>query len=401
MKNKKIGILVFAIIIAAMFLTWASSAVFQQSKPITRKIIVFKQGVLDEKAKEALIEKFGGVKIKDLSLIDGKAVFLSPKAEAELAHHSGILRIEDDIIVEALEKKYSKIERTATQPSEILPWGVDRIDAEKVWDITTGDPIKVAVIDTGIDLKHPDLKDNIKGGYNAINPRKSANDDNGHGTHVAGIIAAIDNEIGVVGVGPKIDLYAVKVLNAAGSGYLSDVIEGLDWAIKNKMNVVSMSLGTTTYSQSFEDAIKRVNAAGIVQVAAAGNNGPGSNTVNYPAKFAEVIAVSATDSNDAIASWSSRGPEVDLAAPGVNIYSTYKGSTYKTLSGTSMACPHVTGVVALLLSTPDKCDSNSDGKCSPEEVQQRLEATAKDLGAIGKDYLYGAGLVDAYSAIMT
>jgi len=139
-----------------------------------------------------------------------------------------------------------------------------------------------------------------------------------------------------------------------------------------------------------------VNAAGIVQVAAAGNSG---GAVIYPAAYPEVIAVSATDSTDAIASWSSRGPEVDLAAPGVSIYSTYKGQTYKTLSGTSMASPHVAGATALVLTQTAKCDLNGDGRCSPAEVQQRLEASAEDLGTAGRDNLYGSGLVDAEKAI--
>ena len=156
------------------------------------------------------------------------------------------------------------------------------------------------------------MKNNIKGGYNAINPLKSANDDNGHGTHVAGIIAAENNSVGVIGAGPQIDLYAVKVLSRNGSGYLSDVIEGIDWAIANGIQVINMSLGTTGNVQSFHDAIARANEAGIVQVAAAGNDGL---AVNYPAAYSEVIAVSATDSSDIITSWSSRGAEVDLSAP--------------------------------------------------------------------------------------
>lgn len=365
-------------------------------EPTNRKIIVFKSGVLNEPARDALVEKFGGVKIKDLSLINGTAVLLSPKSEAALARHSEVLRIDDDVVVEALIRGGISAKPSSTQPAEVLPWGIDRIDADLIWGITTGDPIKIAIVDTGIDVKHPDLIDNLKGGVSTVGYTISYNDDNGHGTHVAGITAAIDNEIGVIGVGPKIDLYAVKVLDRRGSGYLSDVIEGLDWAIQNGMQIVNMSLGTTSNVQSFYDAVKRVNQTGIVQIAAAGNSG---GAVIYPAAYPEVIAVSATDSNDNIASWSSRGPEIDLAAPGVSIYSTYKGQTYKTLSGTSMAAPHVTGTAALILSIPAKCDLDLDEKCSPAEVQQRLELTAKDLGAVGKDTLYGSGLVNAEKAI--
>ncbi|PIS39498.1 MAG: peptidase S8 [Candidatus Nealsonbacteria bacterium CG08_land_8_20_14_0_20_38_20] len=398
MKKKFSNFLVVTVI-AGIVLSLVGVALVSQAKSEpARKIVVFKAGV-DEATREILINKVGGVKIKDLKLVEGKAVLLSPQAEKTLARQAGVLRIDDDVVVEALIRSGIAAKPAPAQPAEILPWGVDRIDADLVWGTTTGDSIKVAIIDTGIDLKHPDLKDNIKGGYNAINPRKSANDDNGHGTHVAGIVGAIDNTIGVIGVGPQIDLYAVKVLDRNGSGYLSDVIEGLDWAITNRMQVVNMSLGTSSDIQSLHDVVARANAAGIVQVAAAGNSG---GSVIYPAAYLEVIAVSATDKTDTIASWSSRGPEVDLAAPGVNIYSTYNGQTYKTLSGTSMAAPHVAGAAALVLSVSGKCEFLLDdvSGCSPSEVQQRLETTAEDLGVVGRDDLYGSGLVDAKKAVL-
>ncbi|MDP3057340.1 MAG: S8 family peptidase [bacterium] len=399
MKNKiKVFIAGGAAIIAILGLVSPIFASQSNSEPSQRKIVVFKQGVLSESEKDALVDNSGGARIKDLKLINGKAVILSPRAEKALAKRPEVLRIDDDAVVEALVKGGISAKPAPANPAEILPWGVDRIDAEKVWSATTGDPIKVAVLDTGIDIYHPDLKANLKGGFNTINPFKSYNDDNGHGTHVAGIIAAADNEIGVIGVGPKIDLYAVKALDRNGSGYLSDIIEGLDWAIANGMQVVNMSLGTTADVQSFREAVQKANAAGIVQVAAAGNNGV---SVIYPAAYSEVIAVSATDKTDVAASWSSRGPEVDLAAPGVSIYSTYKGSTYKTLSGTSMASPHVAGVAALALTTSiGTWDLDGDGVWDPVEVQNKLERTAEDLGAEGRDNLYGAGLVDAEAAVL-
>jgi subtilisin family serine protease len=161
------------------------------------------------------------------------------------------------------------------------------------------------------------------------------------------------------------------------------------------MQVVNMSLGTSQDVQSFHEAIVNAYNAGVVIVAAAGNT---SGTVSYPAAYPEVIAVSATDQNNQIASFSSRGPEVDLATPGVDIYSTYKGQSYATLSGTSMAAPHVTDAAALTIDTK-KCDLNLDGICTPAEVQQKLEQTAIDLGDVGKDNLYGSGLVNVYNAL--
>ena len=371
----------------------------ENSEGFSRKIVVFKKGV-DPRTKEDLIKKAGAIKIKDFKLINGGAFYLSLKGEKLLSQNKEILKIEQDQEVFTLSR-WANPKKTEPQPKEILPWGIDRIEAEKVWASTTGDSVKVAVVDTGIDISHPDLRDNIKGGVSTVSYTSSYNDDNGHGTHVAGIIAAIDNEIGVVGVGPKIDLYAVKVLNRKGSGYLSDVIEGLEWVLEKKNTdggdwVINMSLGTALDNSTFHEVIKKLNEENIPVVAAAGNENGGK--VTFPAAYDEVIAVSATDQQDRLASFSSVGPEIDLAAPGVNIYSTYKGKTYTTLSGTSMAAPHVTGVVALLLDTK-KCDLDNDNVCSPREIQQRLEGTAKDLGPDGKDKYYGAGLVNAWKAL--
>lgn len=361
-----------------------------------RKIIVFQSG-LDETDKDKLIRAFNGVKLKNLDLIGAKAVWLPDKAAAEkLAKDPRVLRVDDDIIVETLES-VKLTGKGAPQPSQQLTWNIDRVDAELVWSFNTANPIKVGVLDTGISNKHPDLTLNIKGGYNTINPNKSWNDDNGHGSHVAGIIAALNNSIGVVGVGPEIDLYAIKVLNAAGTGYLSDVIEGIQWAVNNGMQVLNMSLGTSQDSQSLHDAITQAYNSGMVLVAAAGNNG---GSVIYPAAYPEVIAVSATDQNNQIADWSSRGPEVDLAAPGVSIYSTYKGSSYATLSGTSMAAPHGSGVAALILNTPvGTYDTNENGKWDPDEVKAKLCVGAVDLGDPGVDNLYGCGLVNTYNSL--
>lgn len=397
---------VFLLLLAFLGLVfYKKSQAFSLDQPIrpvfqnSRKIIVFKpESNLKEEEKDQLISRFGGQKIKDLRLIKAQVAILSPETEKILKERNEILRIDDDVEVHALAPlRVSRRPLPTPTPGQTLPWGIDRIDAEQVWSTTSGKLVKVGIIDTGIDLAHPDLKDNIKGGVNTINPYKSYNDDNGHGTHVAGIIAALNNSFGVVGVGPEIDLYAIKALDKRGSGYLSDIIEGLDWAIQNKIQVVNMSLGTNSDVQSFRDAVVRAFEAGIVLVAAAGNDG---GAVDYPAAYPEVIAVSATDKNDLLASWSSRGPEIDLAAPGVSIYSTYKGSTYATMSGTSMASPHVAGVAALVLSVPSKCDYNLDGVCDPAEVQKRLETTAEDLGLSGIDNLYGFGLVDAERAVM-
>jgi len=368
-----------------------------------RKIVVFKDGVSDSE-RDAVLGALSRNRIKRLSLALSADVLENADASrlGELANDPRVERIDDDVIVYAFRdvRELAKGDSQASPaPAQALPWGIDRIDAELVWSMgNSADSIKVGIIDTGISLSHPDLALNIKGAYNAINTRRSANDDNGHGSHVAGIVAAINNATGVVGGAPQTDLYAIKVLNSSGSGYLSDIIEGIDWAIFKNLNVINMSLGTTANVQSFYDAVIRANDAGITVVAAAGNNG---GAVNYPGAYAEVIGVSATDSTNAIASWSSRGLAVDLAAPGVSIYSTYKGNGYATLSGTSMASPHVAAAVALLMNRAIRSeeDTNVNGRWDPAEIKARLQNAATDLGAGGADPLYGAGLVNAFAAV--
>lgn len=281
---------------------------------------------------------------------------------------------------------------------EVVPWGIDRIDVDLAGNTGTG--INIAVLDTGIDSDHPDLQANIAGGVAFVNAKgKNTNpweDDNGHGTHVAGTIGAIDNEEGVIGVAPNVKLWAVKVLDNRGNGYLDDLVDGIDWAVTNNMDVISMSLSTESDYQPLHDAVDDAYAAGVVIVAAAGNDG---TSVDYPAAYDTVIAVSATDDQDSVPGWSNHGTEIEISAPGASIYSTYKGGDYKTKSGTSMSAPHVSGTVALILkSTIGNYDTDNDGIWDPVEVRAKLTATAEDLGDSGWDQYYGNGLVDAEAA---
>jgi len=346
-------------------------------------IIVFK-----DKPDPALIRTHGGDIKYEYHLIPAIAASMSPQARDAIAKNKNVAYVEPDCEVQALQT---------------LPWGVDRIDADLVWSYNKGTGVNVSIIDTGIDYTHPDLDANYKGGYDFANDDADPKDDNGHGTHCAGIVAAEDNDIGVVGVAPEANLYAVKVLNRFGSGWLSDVIAGIDWSVDNDMDVVSMSLGTSTYSASLETACNNAYNTGLVLVAAAGNSGDGDPTTDeysYPAAYGSVIAVGATDSTDVAPSWSNSGPYLELAAPGVSIYSTlptYRvtltrtyGYDYGTLSGTSMACPHVTGTAALVIA--------SNPTLTNVDVRSRLQATADDLGPVGWDSVYGYGLVDADEA---
>ena len=233
-----------------------------------------------------------------------------------------------------------------TQPIQSKPWGITTIRSDQAF--SRGEGIIVCVSDTGIALSHPDLKANIVGSFNTISATQSAEDDNGHGTHVAGTIAAIDNAIGVVGVAPAAKLLAAKGLDRSGSGFASDLAETIDECRVRGARVINMSWGSSSPSQTIYDAIIRAYDSGIILVAAAGNN---SGPVGYPAAFPQVVAVSATDSNEGFATFSSFGVEVGNSAPGVGILSTWRRDKYATLSGTSMASPHVAGVAALMLSS--------------------------------------------------
>jgi subtilisin family serine protease len=329
----------------------------------------------------------GGRVIHEYSIIPAISIEIPESAIQGLSRNPNVIRIEPDAEAWALPSTNKTPPGLAKKPSpppppppsgQQLPWGVNRIDAELAWNAGyKGANVKVAVIDTGIDLDHPDL--NPISGYDFVNDDPVADDDNGHGTHVAGIIAALNNEIGVVGVAPDASLYAVKVLDSTGSGYYSDIIAGIEWCVINQIAVVNMSLGGTYNSPDLEAACNLASKAGVLLVASAGNSGNRSgrgDNINYPAKYDCVIAVAATDSSDNRASFSSTGLALDIAAPGVSIYSTYKGGVYATMSGTSMAAPHVTGTLALLLSG-------------------NILETADDLGSPEWDSLYGWGLVDA------
>ncbi|MBW2999787.1 S8 family peptidase [Candidatus Woesearchaeota archaeon] len=339
----------------------------------------------------------GGKVLHSYSIIDNVlAVELPANALNGVLNNPNIVGFEFDAEVHALGKPDRCTPWPACkdggdedpQPSQELPWGVDRIDADLA--TATGEGVTVCIVDTGIDKDHPDLQANIAGGINFVPKGRTIDlnkweDDNGHGTHVAGTIAALDNSIGVVGVAPSASLLVVKALDRRGSGYLSDIIAGIEFCVDNGADVISMSLGTNSDILEMQNAVDAAYAAGVLLVAAAGNDYSGA--VDYPGAYSSVIAVAATDINDNIASFSDVGPEVELAAPGVNIFSTYKNGEYDTKSVTSMATPHVSGVAALAIQT--------NPTLTNAEIRTLLQTTADDLGAPGYDTIFGYGLVDA------
>ena len=250
------------------------------------------------------------------------------------------------------------------------------------------------MLDTGINYNHEELIGAYVSGVDLINNDADPFDDNGHGTHCAGIIAAAhDNNDVVVGVAPQVSLYSVKVLNSAGSGSMSTIISGIQWAVDHGMQVISMSLGASTGSTSLQQACDNAYNQGVLLVAASGNDYRSS--INYPARYDSVVAVGATDSLDRRASFSNYGTGLELMAPGVNILSTYKDVSPNdnrnidvvTMSGTSMATPHVAGVAALVFASPiDQIyDADHDGVWDASEVRTKLQSTANDLGTSGKD----------------
>ncbi len=249
-------------------------------------------------------------------LIDGALVEMTPAEAESLAAEPGVAFVEPDYPVYSL--------------GQTVPWGVERIyETEsypfETWETTSGAGIGVAVLDSGIQGGHEDLPV-LAGGTSTIDTSSYSTDGNGHGTHVGGIVAAQVNSVGVVGTAPGVDLYSVKVLNSSGSGSVSSIIAGIDWAVDNNVHIISMSLGTTEYSASLKAACDAAYAAGHLVLAAAGNSGNLSGTganMEYPAKFDSVIAVGATDSADGRASFSSTGEQLELMAPGEDIQSTY------------------------------------------------------------------------------
>lgn len=283
----------------------------------------------------------------------------------------------------------SPIASASPASDQAVPWGITKISASSAWSFSRGENIKVAVVDTGIDTNHPDLINNIAGCVNLISTNLTCEDDNGHGTHVSGTIAAEDNNLGVVGVAPSSKIYAVKVLDSDGGGYISDIIEGIQWAVDNQMQIINLSLGTSSDITAFHNAVINAKNAGVLVVAAAGNSGSRNNTVKYPAKYAEVIAVAAIDKNDSVPYWSSRGIEVDIAAPGKDVYSTDYEDGYYTMSGTSMAVPHVVGVAALRLNL--HIDENVDTLINILKTQTDALPYSTNL--------VGAGRINAYKAV--
>jgi subtilisin family serine protease len=391
------------------------------SDELVNVIVTFK--AKPGKAARDAVQDAGAKIRRGFKIIDAISIELPANQVERLKQHPLVKAVEPDAEIVALDHS------GATGDLEYEnAWGVEHIGTKPVHDAgIKGQGIKVAVIDTGIDYIHDDPDDvpynvdpeflgNYRGGYDFFNNDADPMDDNGHGTHVAGILAAEKNGYLVVGVAPEVELYGLKVLGANGSGEYSGLIAALEWAVANDMDVVNMSLGGHEVSTALQSAIQAAYAAGITLVAASGNTVTLQELiygcpVAYPAAYNEVIAVSFTGTDDRLTGYSCTGPQIDLAAPGNAIFSPVPiGSCmfctpqgYKSESGTSMASPHVAGVAALILSKG--IANGGDQGTLGDDVKGHLCATASPAAGMATTdprypNWYGCGIVDALQALV-
>ncbi len=288
--------------------------------------------------------------------------------------------------------EYIEVDAKRYLYAESVPYGITMVQAPLVSDAYTSN-IKACIIDTGYTLGHPDLPSSGVTGYAFSGHGSWSSDGNGHGTHVAGTIAAIGrNNIGVVGVNPsaKLGLHIVKIFNNSGNWTTASNLVTAIQSCKNAgAKVVNMSLGGSSSTATEQNALASFYQGGMLLVAAAGN--AGNSSLSYPASYSSVMSVAAVDSSRNRASYSQYNSQVEIAAPGSSVYSTYKNNSYSTLSGTSMATPHVTGVAALVWS--------QFPACTPARIRTALTATAQDRGTAGRDVYYGFGIVRAQNAV--
>ncbi len=405
-KKERISALVSCILLVPILSGLLASPAWGQQPERVKVLIAF--GRQPGPAEQALVRGMGGSVKYTYHLVPAIAATLPEPAISALQGNPHVTRVELDRQMRALDTELDNA------------WGVTRIGAGTVHNGgNKGDGVKLAIIDSGINYDHPDLDGNYAGGDDFVQGDGDPMDVYGHGTHVAGTACAEDNDngdpdgpYGVVGVAPACALYGLRVLDDAGYGDASDLIAAMQWAVDNGIEVANLSLGwDLNPGDTVKAAFDNAEAAGLVIVAAACNNGnrPGKgDNVCYPALYDSVIAVAATDASDRRASFSSTGAQVELAAPGVSVFSTWNDDTgyydpqpvcrtvegvqecYKYGSGTSMASPHVAGTAALILA--------ANPNWTNDQVRAHLRATADDLGATGWDPQYGFGLVDAAEA---
>lgn len=316
----------------------------------------------------------------------------------------GLNKVQDDAAQAGNEREADDYGFTV-QPNDPLfdeQYALQRINAEAAWAVTQGNPnLIVAVVDTGVDANHPDLRGKLVKGYDFVDDDTSPDDTVGHGTFVASLIAARSGDRnGIAGIAPNVKIMPLRALGSRG-GSSTDIAAAIRYAADNGAKVINLSLGSASASRTIRQAIDYAVGKGIVVVAASGNDGNRRNPIEYPAAFSNVISVGATGPRDTIATFSTYNREVDISAPGVNVVGAQasrtkmcrssNGQPYCTSSGTSFAAPYVAGTAALMLSV--------NPKLTPAQVRDILTKTATDKGTAGRDDRYGAGLVNAGKAV--
>jgi subtilisin family serine protease len=291
---------------------------------------------------------------------------------------------------------YKRIDCVSIQEAkQKAGWAITAFDLPKTWEKSKGKDVVIAVLDTGCDLNHPDLVDNLLEGFNVIKPNLPPSDENGHGSHVTGILVGNDNDIGMIGVCPEAKVRPVKVLDKNGNGNMEDVAKGIRWAADNGCHLITMSLGCPFKVQEVRKAIQYASQKGSICFCAAGNSGI-TKEIFYPANYPETISIGAIDQNFKRANFSNTGENLDFMAPGVDIFSTVPDKWYATLSGTSMACPFAVGVAALVIAYSQKSQSipliNTADSCRDFFKQYTIPLTDSNLK--NSKFFGGFGIID-------
>ena len=366
-------------------------AMAAQSKP-GELVVRFKNA----QSRQAMLQSLGLKTVAKVNRLDALVVkgADTKTALAKLKADSNVLYAEPNYVAKAIgtASQAPSFGFRAKGEDELLGklWGMKAIQAQEAWAVTTGSrDVKVAVVDTGIDYNHPDLAGRVEKGFDFINNDEDAMDDQMHGTHCAGTVAAGIGNGGVVGVAPNVSLLAVKVLSASGSGDYAGVANGITYAADHGAQIISMSLGGGSTAQVLEDAVAYAQSKGVLVVAAMGNNN--SERPSYPAACAGVMAVGSTTVAEKRSSFSNFGKHISVGAPGTDILSTLMGGGYKSISGTSMATPHVAGLAALVKSAFPEANA--------AELRSRIEKASDDLGAAGFDKEFGHGRINAFKAV--
>lgn len=351
-------------------------------------IVLFNQGLDGPISYGKIIEDIGGTVWKEYDLVHALAATISLDKIDDLRLNPYVSAVEVNNRVQPLVQS--------------IDWGVGDIGAPTSWNNGfTGDGIDIGIIDSGIQTTHPDLNGAIVQSRNLVTGTTDGSDLLGHGTHIAGIIAAQNNAIGYKGIAFDANLYNAKIRNDLNGQMTTDaVLSALDWLMdpnedgntSDHVDIINMSFGSYTYNSTFEQYVNNATNLGILLVAASGNDGLGGpldaeDKVMYPARYANVVAVGMTDGSHLLASASNRGNSLDVVAPGVNIYSTFPTNGYQAQTGTSMASPYVAGLLALY--------KEQYPTYTVAQLRGLLYSNALDLGAPGKDYLYGYGLVQS------